>query len=375
MRAKLVEQFRVQRNQAWTVGVEDSERNTQSFKIEQDWRYTLEAPKERRRPTVNVVLKKGPQERPIAVPEGTTEEGMKQLLVSGFAADVRTRWRVLARSRMGRIDPYELKEHWSYEMVEYAPPAVQESYRVMANRCYDGVREDMEIETGWREGQVHERCRETWAGELRRKHDPRKGEDGIPNPRLITRNEAMQEMPFEAREGWTYELKDQEATPQWVYTKEFSDPPRPLHPGELVLVGLQLEDGPRLERKVKRDLSEHGLMLMMWQALGYPRGPLHLHITNERSETMYEFRISPQYTYVLRRRPRDTLRNKQERRSVDDEERNMKSATRTMREARIVETSGGAGASKTAAQGKGGQKGKSSTEARTGPHGRAGHHA
>jgi hypothetical protein len=67
----------------------------------------------------------------------------------------------------------------------------------MANTRYGGLREDLEIETSWREGQVHE----AWIEKLRRKHDPRRGEDGIPLTWLITRNESMQEVPFEAREG------------------------------------------------------------------------------------------------------------------------------------------------------------------------------
>jgi hypothetical protein len=154
----------------------------------------------------------------------------------------------------------------------------------------------------------------------------------------------MQEVPFEAREGWTYELKDQEANPQWVYAQEYGNPLKPLCPGELVIIGLQLEDRPRLERKVKRDLSEHGLKLMMWQELGYPRGPLHLHIKNECDDMEFAFKISPHWTYVLRRRPRDTLRNKQERRSVNNEEGDMQGATRKIREAKTIEKSGTAGA-------------------------------
>jgi hypothetical protein len=131
------------------------------------------------------------------------------------------------------------------------------------------------------------------------------------------------------------------------------------------MIQLQLEDGARIERKVKRELSEHGLKLMMWQTLGYPRGPLHLHVKNERDEREFVFKISLQWTYVLRRQPRNTLRDKQERRSVDDEERDMKGATRQMREARIVAKLGDAGASNATAQGKGEKRGKNSTEART----------
>jgi hypothetical protein len=41
-------------------------------------------------------------------------------------------------------------------------------------------------------------------------------------------------------------------------------PAIPLHPGELVTIGLQLEDGTRLERRVKRNATEHGLKQKMW---------------------------------------------------------------------------------------------------------------
>jgi hypothetical protein len=122
------------------------------------------------------------------------------------------------------------------------------------------------------------------------------------------------------------------------------------------MIGIQLEDGPRFERKVKLELSEHGLKVIVRQALGYPRGPLHL---------QFGFEINPQWTYVLRRQPKDPFRKKSERHSVDDEEGNMKSATRKMREAKSIEKSSDAGAPRTAAQGKGEQRGKNSTEART----------
>jgi hypothetical protein len=175
----------------------------------------------------------------------------------------------------------------------------------------------------------------------------------------------LNEVPFSARKDWTPELKIKEKTPQWVYDQKCGNPPTPLHPGELVMTGLQLKEGPRIERKVKRELSEHGLKLLMWETMGYPRGPLYLHIKNERDETEFSFKISPQWTYILRRQPVDTLKKKKNPRSVDGEDGDMQSATRKMREARIVGKSSGAGASGTAARGTGGQRGKNSTEART----------
>jgi hypothetical protein len=105
--------------------VEDETRNGQKdFRVAPDWRYTLEP---LRRPTVKVTMKHGRHERVKEVPEGTSEEGMKQLLVSGFGVDIRGRWRVISRTPMGRTDPYELKRSWSYELFEYAPPAIETS--------------------------------------------------------------------------------------------------------------------------------------------------------------------------------------------------------------------------------------------------------
>jgi hypothetical protein len=122
-----------------------------------------------------------------------------------------------------------------------------------------------------------------------------------------------------------------------------------------------LEDGTRIGRKVKSALDEHGLKLMMWELFGCPTGPPYLHIKNARDETQFEFRIGPQWTYILRRQPVNTFKSKKWPRSVDGEAEDMTSATRKMREAQNLGTSSGAGASKATAQG----TRKSSTEART----------
>jgi hypothetical protein len=71
----------------------------------------------------------------------------------------------------------------------------------------------------------------------------------------------------------------------------------------------------------------------MWETLGYPRGPLYLHIKNARDETEFVFKISPQWTYILRRQPVETLKKKQKPRSADGEDGDMQSATRKIREA------------------------------------------
>jgi hypothetical protein len=88
---------------------------------------------------------------------------------------------------------------------------------------------------------------------------------------------------------------------------------------------------------VKRNTTEHGLKPKMWQEFGYPRGPLHLHVTNERAETVFEFKISPQWPYVLRQRPiaREDVRST--RKSVDGEQSDTKSAKRE-RSARKFDT-------------------------------------
>jgi hypothetical protein len=95
MQVRLVDRFRAKREGNWHVSVEDGERNAQEFRIEQGWRYTFEtraspAP-ESRRPVVEVTLRKGRQEHTIDVPDGTTEAGMKRLLISGFGAHARKR--------------------------------------------------------------------------------------------------------------------------------------------------------------------------------------------------------------------------------------------------------------------------------------------
>jgi hypothetical protein len=68
-------------------------------------------------------------------------------------------------------------------------------------------------------------------------------------------------------------------------------------------VGLQLEDGPRLERKVDSALTEQGVKLFMWDLFDYPVGPLFLHMRNAADETVFEFQVGPQWTYILRRQP------------------------------------------------------------------------
>jgi hypothetical protein len=84
-------------------------------------------------------MRKRPHTRTREVPENTTEDGMKRLMVSGFAADGKKKWRVVSRTPIGRIAPYELKANWSYELVEYAQ-TVPESYRVVSSHGEHALR-------------------------------------------------------------------------------------------------------------------------------------------------------------------------------------------------------------------------------------------
>jgi hypothetical protein len=136
---------------------------------------------------------------------------------------------------------------------------------------------------------------------------------------MTTYDENDQTTTFAARADWTYELRIKPKTPQLVFDQRYGTPLPPLRPREQVLVGLQLEDGPTIERKVKSELDEHGLKLMMWELFGCPLGPLYLHIQNGRDETQFEGRIGPQWRYTIRRQPVNTLRHKQAPRRVDDD--------------------------------------------------------
>jgi hypothetical protein len=117
-----------------------------------------------------------------------------------------------------------------------------------------------------------------------------------------------------------------------------------------VLVGLQLEDGPRIERKVKSEPDEHDLKLTVWELFDCPPWPLYLHIQNARDETQFEFRIGPHWTCTLRRQPVNTLKSKKGPRSVNGEAGDMTSATRKMREAQSLGKSSGAGTLRAAEQ-------------------------
>jgi hypothetical protein len=69
-------------------------------------------------------------------------------------------------------------------------------------------------------------------------------------------------------------------------------------------VGLQLEDGLRIERKVRADIGELTLKRLMWKELSQPEGHYHLRIQNARGEDEEKYGIGRQWTYMLRTRPK-----------------------------------------------------------------------
>jgi hypothetical protein len=125
-------------------------------------------------------------------------------------------------------------------------------------------------------------------------------------------DERGQRAQYEAQEGWTYELRVKPPTPRWVLEEKMTKGHAPSKPNELVMVGLQLEDGPRCERKVKRSLGEHGLKVLPWDLFDWPPGPLYVHIVSSRGETEFAFRIEPQWTYILRAQPLKMIRKERE---------------------------------------------------------------
>jgi hypothetical protein len=303
----LVQHFRAGDGE-WMVEVEDAARNKQDhFEVAAEWRYSLE---QVRRQTVQVKMRHNGQERMVEVPEKTSEAGMKQLLVSGFGADIGKNWRVLTLSPMHREGPYELRKNWVYELREYVPPARPESFIVMANTWFNGQRDDIEIETAWNERQVHEACREVWRSEMSAARNC-----GTPTTKLITLDDQGQRVQFEARAGWTYEIRIQPQTPKWVFDEKMTKGAAPSKPNEEIMIGLQLEDGPRIERKVKRSTGESGLKLLAWELFDWPPGPLYVHVVSSRGETEYAFKIEPQWTYILRARPLKVIRPERDRTS------------------------------------------------------------
>jgi hypothetical protein len=85
-----------------------------------------------------------------------------------------------------------------------------------------------------------------------------------PLTRLETRDDRGQVVRFAGHERWTYELLEAEwRGPEWRRSMEYKPPLRPMRGEEEVLVGIQVEDGLRTERRVRADTSEKKLKYFM----------------------------------------------------------------------------------------------------------------
>jgi hypothetical protein len=290
---------------------------------------------------VAIELRSRDQKRTVHAPAGTHETGIRQLLTS-------KRWRVITRTRYGRKEAFELRERWSYELEEAEETPEEEPTEpryVRANTRYDGLRVDIDLNERWSERQVHEAVRELGAAELTAKNEP--------TTYLVTKNGRMERVPFAVQEAWTYDLMD-DVIPECVKNPlQYRPRPTAGKQDQQILIGIQLEDGPRLERYVRQDTTEHCLRIFMWKELGRPQRTHYMDIREASDAEREDFPISPQWTYIFRQRPKAQLKTKAEPKRVDGT-KDMQSATRKMREAKIIEKSSGAGASETAAQGKGG---------------------
>jgi hypothetical protein len=79
------------------------------------------------------------------------------------------------------------------------------------------------------------------------------------------------------QENWAYDLAD-DIMPEWVKQPDHRPRPAVGSPDKQVLIGIHLEDGPRLERYVRQDTSEHGLRIFMWKELGRPQKRHYLYM-------------------------------------------------------------------------------------------------
>jgi hypothetical protein len=139
----------------------------------------------------------------VKVPKKTNEAGMRTLLVIGFNADGRKRWRVVARNLSERVmEEVGLWEGWRYELEQ------QQAATTPWSR-YDGQRWDIELDTAWAQTKVHEVVRKQGCEELKKKNKPGATEETAgPLTRLETRDEQDRPVGFAVRESWTYVLED-----------------------------------------------------------------------------------------------------------------------------------------------------------------------
>jgi hypothetical protein len=196
------------------------------------------------------------------------------------------------------MEEYKLVPAWSYELIpkqEAAPPP--QSKAVQARTRYQGLNWDNELDASWNQRQVQEAVLGVWIEEWSKR--------GKPFTEIETRDEWDCRTKFMVHEGWTYVLQEvNRRGPDWTSSREYGAQPRPRRPDESVLIGMQLEDGMRIERNVRADTEETRLKRMMWEELEPPEGNFHLHIRNERNEESDRYAIGRQWTYILRKQPR-----------------------------------------------------------------------
>jgi hypothetical protein len=222
-----------------------------------------------------------------------------QLLVSGFNENTRLQWQVKTRNLSQRVmEEYKLIPAWSYELVRRQEAALpQQERKVQARTRYHDLNWDIELDASWSLRQVWEAAMEVWKEERARQ--------GKPFTEIETRDERDLKTGFMVHEGWTYVLQEaNHRGPDWASSREYAAPRRPTRPDEAVLIGIQLEDGIRIERTVRADTEETRLKRLMWQVLEPPEGTFHLHIRNAQNEESDTYAIGRQWTYILRKQPR-----------------------------------------------------------------------
>jgi hypothetical protein len=144
---------------------------------------------------------------------------------------------------------------------------------------------------------VQEAVMEVWKDEWEKR--------GKPHTEIETRDARDCRTKFMVHEGWIYVMQDRDLRgPDWLNAKEYTSTKRPQNPNEAVLVGLQLEDGMRIEHTVLAGTEETRLKRIMWQELSPPEGIFHLHIRNARNEESDSYEISRQWTYILKKQAR-----------------------------------------------------------------------
>jgi hypothetical protein len=203
------------------------------------------------------------------------------------------------------MEEYKLIPEWSYELApKEEPPPPPQSRTVQARTRYRGLNWDIELDTSWNQLRVWEAVAEVWRDEWVKR--------GNPSTEIEARDELDNRKSFMVQEGWTCVLVEVDRRgPEWTSRKEYGSPQRPRKPDEAVLVGMQLEDGMRIERKVQAGTEETRLKRIMWQELGPPEENYYLHIRNARNEESDSYAIGRQWTYILRNHPKkQTARKK-----------------------------------------------------------------